>query len=277
MRAVSRLDYAGEPLTAEPAIFEGSAVEESNPIKPKGRTSIIRSLLPEHSERLLDIGCGPIGSSYAYADKASRVTCVDWNLKASGSLPPNVECLDGDFTSMDLAPNSYDSIIASDVFEHILQEQEPTFVKRCVSALKPGGKVVISVPHQGTFAWLDPYQVKPATHRILARLHLYKQIHNGYCDIQKGHKHYSVQELMDRFSPLKVSQIVYFGYFFDPLLTWALALTGGTGRLRGLSRLQQARRRELDRDYGDRSFNVAISFYKPITLAKDSGGSSSEA
>jgi 2-polyprenyl-3-methyl-5-hydroxy-6-metoxy-1,4-benzoquinol methylase len=229
-----------------------------------GRTLIIRSLLPECSDRLLDVGCGPITSDYPYADKALHVTCIDWHLKAFGSLPSNVECLDGDFISIDLAPNDYDSIIAADVFEHILLEQEALFVTKCVSALRPGGSVVISVPHQGTFASLDPYQVKPRIHRMLARLHLYKGLHNGCCDIRKGHKHYALQELINKFSPLQLAHVAYFGYVFDPLLSWAVALTRGSGRIPGFSWLQRASRRELHRDYGQRSFNIAVSFRKPI-------------
>jgi 2-polyprenyl-3-methyl-5-hydroxy-6-metoxy-1,4-benzoquinol methylase len=228
------------------------------------RTLVIRSLLPQCSERLLDVGCGPINPDYPYADKASRVTCVDWNLKASGALPPHIECLDGDFTTVELGPNCYDSIIAADVFEHIPLEQESAFVEKCVASLRPGGKMVISVPHQGTFACLDPYQVKPTIHRLLARLNLYKRIHNGCCDIRKGHKHYALQELTNKFSPLQVSQVAYFGYLFDPLMTWVYALTRGSNRIPGFSWLQRAYRRELDRDYGQRSFNIAVSFHKPL-------------
>jgi SAM-dependent methyltransferase len=227
-----------------------------------GRTSIIRSLLPERLPRLLDVGCGPITVEYPYADKALSVTCVDW-AQPPKSLPSNVEFLRGDITSIDLTPNAYDSVIAADVFEHILLEQEPIFVSKCVSALKSGGNMVISVPHRGTFAYLDPYQVKPAIHRILARLGLYKSVHNGCCDIRKGHKHYSLQELTDRFSALRVSKVVYFGYLFDPLFSWAYALSRGSGKLPGFSWLQRALGRELDRDYGQRSFNIAVSFYKP--------------
>jgi 2-polyprenyl-3-methyl-5-hydroxy-6-metoxy-1,4-benzoquinol methylase len=228
-----------------------------------GRTSVIHSLLPERPARLLDVGCGPITSDYPFADKALRVTCIDWNLKTPSSLPSNVECLNADFTSIDLPQNAYDSVIAADVFEHILLEQESLFVRKCVSALRPGGSMVISVPHQGTFAYLDPYQVKPTIHRILARFGLYKSIHNGCCDIRKGHKHYSLEELADKFRPLQVSQVVYFGYFFDPLVNWAFALSRGSERLPGFSWLQRARLKELDRDYGPRSFNIAVSFCKP--------------
>lgn len=228
-----------------------------------GRISVIQSLLPECPTRLLDVGCGPITADYPFADKALSVTCIDWNLQTPRSLPPNVECLNADFTSIDLPAGAYDSVIAADVFEHILLEQESVFVRKCVSALRPGGSMVISVPHRGTFACLDPYQVKPTIHRILAHLRLYKGVHNGCCDIRKGHKHYSLDELIDKFSPLQVSKVVYFGYLFDPLMTWAFALSRGSGRLPGFSWLRRARLRELERDYGQRSFNIAVSFYKP--------------
>ena len=228
-----------------------------------GRTAVIRSLLPDEPTRLLDVGCGPITADYPYADKAQRVTCVDWNLKAPESLPANIECLCADFTSMNLPPGSYDSVIAADVFEHILLEQELAFVDKCVSALRPGGSMIISVPHRGTFACLDPYQVKPTIHRILSRLGLYKGVHNGCCDIRKGHKHYSLEELSEKFSALQVSNVVYFGYLFDPLFSWAVALSRGTGKIPGFSWLQRALRRELDRDYGARSFNIVVSFTKP--------------
>ena len=228
-----------------------------------GRTAVIHSLLPERPARLLDVGCGPITSDYPFADKAQQVTCVDWNLKTPSSLPSHVECLCADFTSMELPPESYDSVIAADVFEHILLEQESVFVDKCVSALRPGGSMIISVPHRGTFACLDPYQVKPAIHRILSHLRLYKGVHNGFCDIRKGHKHYSLEELKEKFSALTVSQVVYFGYLFDPLVSWAIALSRGTGKIPGFSWLQRALSRELDRDYGARSFNIVVSFTKP--------------
>jgi len=227
------------------------------------RSSIIRSLLPNRTERLLDVGCGPITSAYPYADKAALVTCVDWKLRVFGPIAPNIEYLEGDVTKIDLSTNSYDAIIAADVFEHVLLEQESLFVKKCVSALRPGGQMIVSVPHQGTFAYLDPYRVKPAVHRQLWRLGLYKSIHNGHCDIRKGHKHYTVEELIEKFKPLKLLQVVYFGYLFDPLLTWAVALSRGSGQFPGYKWLEQACRREFNRDYGQRSFNVAAKFLKP--------------
>src|SRR5262249_44892986 len=153
------------------------------------RKLAVRSLLPDRSERLLDVGCGPVTPSYPYSDMAVRVTCIDWKLHRVEPIASNIECVEGDFTAINLPPNSYDTIIASDVFEHVLLEQEALFVEKSVSALKPGGFMIVSVPHRGTFSWLDPYQVKPCIHRFLWRLKLYGKLHNGACDVRKGHKH----------------------------------------------------------------------------------------
>jgi len=231
--------------------------------KAKNRKQIICSLLPEQSEKLMDVGCGPILPSYPYADKAKQVTCLDWKLKRIEPIPSNINCLEGDFTKVDLPESSYDTIIASDVFEHVLLEQESAFINKCVSLLKPGGHLILSVPHKGTFAWLDPYHVKPTMHRLLWHLGLYKQLHNGSCDIRKSHKHYAVEEITEKFKPLELLQVNYWGYFFDPLMSWAIALSKGSRRVPGYGWLEEAYAKEIKSDYGKQSFNVALKFCQP--------------
>lgn len=238
------------------------------PINASHRTTTVRSLLPDECQRLLDIGCGPVTASYAFADKAASVTCVDWKLQTFGLIPSNVQCLVGDFIELDLPKNYFDVIVAADVFEHILVEREPLFVAKCVEALRPAGYMIVSVPHQGTYAYLDPYRVKPAIHHLLWRLGLYSEIHNGNCDVRKGHKHYKVEELIEKFRPLQLLQKIYYGYLFDPLLTWAFALSRGSGQFPGYSWLERAYRKELELDYGERSFNVALKFCKPTEAAE---------
>src|SRR3954470_3699070 len=117
------------------------------------RTSVILSLIPQESDRLLDVGCGPITGSYPYASRAKEAVCTDWKLKTFGTIADNIALLEGDFTSLDLPNDSFDTIIAADVFEHVALEQESSFIEKCRAVLKPGGNLVLSVPHRGTFAW----------------------------------------------------------------------------------------------------------------------------
>lgn len=226
------------------------------------RKKVVRSLLPEQSNRLLDVGSGPIFPDYAYSDKANAVTCADWNIITIGDTPENVSCLSGDFTAMEFQPESYDSIIAADVFEHIQTEHEARFIETCIKALAPGGRLIVSVPHRGTFAWLDPYEVKPLFQRMFAKLGLYNKLHNGGCDIRKGHKHYTLHELAPRFAPLTLEKVVYWGHVFDPLLTWAYALLGEGSTMGVVRWLERQTLAEFEKDYGPRSFNMALVLKK---------------
>ena len=227
------------------------------------RRITVNSLLPDQSDRLLDVGCGPISPSYLYCNRAAHVTCVDWKLQRVEPIPTNVECIQGDFTNLELPLGFYDAIIAADVFEHIQIEQEPLFVKQCISVLKPGGQLIVSVPHRGTFTWIDPYNVKPTIHRLLWHLGLYGKIHNGFCDIRKGHKHYLAEELVERFKPLQFERAIYWGFLSDPILSWATALSQGRLNFPGATFLENWCNREFEHDWGRRAFNVAIRFRKP--------------
>jgi SAM-dependent methyltransferase len=230
--------------------------------KFSGRTSVLQSMLPCKANNLLDVGCGPLRSDYSWAAMAEFVTCVDWRMRISGSVPRNVLCLEGDFTSLALSTERYDVIVAADVFEHISLEREQAFVDNCVRCLKPGGSLLLSLPHSGTFALLDPYRIKPALCRQFSKLGLYSPTHNGHCDIRKGHKHYALSEIVYRFSPLKLRDVVYFGYLVDPLIAWTTAVGRRLGFDKCPAWLHRAYCVELSKDYAQRSFNIAVSLTK---------------
>ncbi len=95
--------------------------------------------LPGHARgALLDLGCGKVPLYAAYAPHVDEIICVDW---APG------EHID---QSCDLSqplpfgPDRFDTIILSDVLEHI---PEPALLWREMTrVLKPGGKIVMNVP-----------------------------------------------------------------------------------------------------------------------------------
>jgi 2-polyprenyl-3-methyl-5-hydroxy-6-metoxy-1,4-benzoquinol methylase len=178
-----------------------------------------------------------------------------------GDVPAHIESLCGNFIEVDL-PRDFDVVIAADVFEHIRVEDEDAFIAKCVASLKPGGKLIVSVPHKGTFAWLDPYEVKPLRDRILAKLSLFEGVHNGSCDIRKGHKHYRLDEIRERFAALKFEQVRHFGYVFDPLLTWAYAVFGEQSKNPVVKWLERRALVEFQRSYGDKAFNMVAVFSK---------------
>lgn len=243
-----------------------SLSQASLPDAPQGpgaqRIEVIRDLLGGPVGSLLDIGSGRVAPDYPYLDLARRITCVDWNPRIIPPVPDRIEIRSGDFLDMDIPAESYDAAICADVFEHVPLEQEAAFAAACIRALRPGGLLVVSVPHAGRHAWLDPYQVKPALHRALSRLGLYRRTHNGFCDIRKGHRHYSLAEIETAFAPLEVVATRRWGYLCDPLLSWSEGLGRkiGVAPLRG--RLAQGCAAEFGRDYGPASFNMAMALRK---------------
>lgn len=228
------------------------------------RKSIVHGLIPPDTDRLLDVGCGPILSDYAYADRAKSVLCVDWNLVKSDNVPLNVECVSGNFVELDFPEASFDIVIAADVFEHVQMEDESRFIEKCISALRPNGCLIISVPNRGTYAWLDPYEVKPLIDRVRYKLGLLKTFHNGNCDIRKGHKHYELEEIKNQFSAMKLEKVVYWGYVYDPLLTWSQALFGYSSNSPIIRWLEDRVDTEITKNYGSRSFNMALVLKRPV-------------
>jgi len=224
----------------------------------------VGSLLPERVTSLLDIGSGNLSPLYPFLHRADSIVCVDWNLRVEGEKPANIEVMEEDFLDLDFHGRRFQAIVCADVFEHILLEKENVFAWRCVELLEPGGVLVLSTPHLGAYAWLDPYQVKPAVHRFLARFGLYQGPHNGSCDIRKGHKHYSADELVTQFAPLEPIDFRRWGRFYDPLSSWADAIH----RKLGVAPWRSWIYRRLEEEYGtepqEEAFNIAIKFCKKL-------------
>lgn len=226
------------------------------------RVRMIRELLGGPVGSLLDIGSGRVAPDYPYLDLARRITCIDWNPRIIPPVPDRIEIRSGDFLDMDIPADSYDAAICADVFEHVPLEQEAAFAAAAVRALRPGGLLVVSVPHAGRHAWLDPYGIKPALHRALHRLGLYRRTHNGFCDIRKGHKHYTAAEIEAAFAPLVPVATRRWGYLCDPLLSWSEGLGRKTGIAPFRDHLARGCAAEFGRDHGPDSFNLAMALRK---------------
>jgi SAM-dependent methyltransferase len=91
---------------------------------------------------LIDLGCGKVPLYAAYRDLVTATTCVDW----AGSLHKN-EFLDVECDLMEplpFDPESFDTIILSDVLEHI---PGPDHLWSEMSRiLAPGGHLLLNVP-----------------------------------------------------------------------------------------------------------------------------------
>lgn len=105
--------------------------------------SIYDENLREHARgKLLDLGCGSVPLYATYKDRVSEIVCVDWGNILHGAEYLDLHC---DLTGpLPLADGSFDTIILSDVLEHI---PEPAHLWTEMSrVLSKGGKLLLNVP-----------------------------------------------------------------------------------------------------------------------------------
>lgn len=101
------------------------------------------------SGKILEAGCGPGYVVLALQKMGYNIEGVEWSneiVEAVKKVMPEVAIRAGDVTAMPVADGFYDAIISLGVVEHRQAGPEP-FLKESFRILKPGGTLLISVPH----------------------------------------------------------------------------------------------------------------------------------
>ncbi len=113
-------------------------------------------------ELLLDLGCGFGRHAFEGLRRGARVVACDMAitelvdtrglfgaLATAGEIPPDSsgECVNGDATRLPFAADTFDKIIASEVMEHIPDDEAA--LDELTRVLKPGGTIAVTIP-----AWL---------------------------------------------------------------------------------------------------------------------------
>jgi SAM-dependent methyltransferase len=124
-------------------------------------TSLVRLTPPPG--RVLDFGCGPGVISFAAAARGYEVTGVDGSQPMIAQAEQerarrklgNVRFSLMSADAFDLPKESFDGAISSSVLQYIPDDRK--LLSNLVSVLKPGGSLLISVPHAGSIlGWLEP-------------------------------------------------------------------------------------------------------------------------
>ncbi|RYZ48810.1 MAG: methyltransferase domain-containing protein [Sphingobacteriales bacterium] len=123
---------------------------------PVERTEIVRlremilSRIPANAAWVLDIGCGGSWLAKALVPSGRNVISTDISdinpIKAIRKLPAaNHFGLVADVFELPLQPASMDCIVASEIIEHVPDPRR--FINCLFEVLKPGGKLIITTPH----------------------------------------------------------------------------------------------------------------------------------
>lgn len=107
---------------------------------------LMRELDP--GARVLDLGCGPGGSTTRSLATRFQVTGVDisWaNVVLAKAAVPAAQFVQGDMTEIELRPRSLDGVAAFYSLIHVPRREQPAVLARVAEWLRPGGLVALSL------------------------------------------------------------------------------------------------------------------------------------
>lgn len=207
----------------------------SMPLRERARW-VADHLIP--GGKLLDVGCYDAASTVEWLRSAEAVFGIDTHQAVLGGNP-KVRRAMASAAALPFTTASFDTVVCSEVLEHLPFELERPTIEEIHRVLSPGGRLLLTTPHSGAFAWLDPMDVK-------RRLGLRPG---------KGHKHYSVQEIEILFSGLFVIDTLD----LNSLILHPLSTGLGVGNLNRLKRIREALSDwDYQHHFGRASFNMAL-------------------
>jgi SAM-dependent methyltransferase len=160
-----------------------------------GRWGRARRWLPADAARVLDVGCA---FGYGTAALTARGRLVIGIEQDAGHLEeahrhfPWVPVLRADAADLPIADGAVDAAVMLDVLEHVA---DPAAVlAELHRVLRPGGALVISVPHRGLLTRLDSLNVYPALRR---RFPSWPPLEPAEGTATGTHRHFSPAELRE--------------------------------------------------------------------------------
>jgi SAM-dependent methyltransferase len=219
------------------AFSRGSVHNRPRLLSYVGRWGRARRWLPPNARLVLDVGCAfGYGTAALIGTGRSRRQVIGverdpTHIQEAARRFPWVQILEGDAAALPIGDGAVDAVVMLDVLEHVA---EPSAVLAEVHrVLRPGGVLVLSVPHCGLLAPLDSLNVYPR----LQRRHPSWQPVEPADEVATGtHQHFTITELSPLFGDsfvvdrsartgLGLTELVHLGLLvtFKGLLHWRAA------------------------------------------------------
>jgi ubiquinone/menaquinone biosynthesis C-methylase UbiE len=141
-------------------------------VRLRDRTAWIWDHL-EATERLLEVGRWDGDGTVAWADKAEALFGIDVASAVFDGHPAVVRA-QASAERLPFRSATFDTVVSSEVLEHLPTGMERPALAEIRRVITPNGRLLLTTPHKGWFAWLDPMDAK----RRLRLRH-------------RGHRHYS--------------------------------------------------------------------------------------
>lgn len=111
--------------------------------------SIVKKLLGNiKGKKVLDAGCGDGRLCFELKEIGAEITGVDFSERAldfARVFSPNVSFVNTDLKTLALQ-KKFDIVILMEVLEHLIPKERDNVIKNIANLLKPGGKLVVTVP-----------------------------------------------------------------------------------------------------------------------------------
>jgi SAM-dependent methyltransferase len=223
---------------------------------------------------VLDVGChvGTRLRSLALRRPDLKLSGVDIDtraLHAARAALPDADLRAASADALPFADASFDLVTCMDVVEHLPVETRRPAACELRRVLRPGGRLIVQVPHAGKFAWLDPQNFRHRAPWLYARFVGGGVRDAGYAAAQQEvvwHHHFTDQQLRDVLGDSWITRHTHHGgYFVAPLteiLRWPYFHSWGTSAP-GYSSLQRLADADQSRDWGRRSYEVLVALDKP--------------
>jgi SAM-dependent methyltransferase len=204
---------------------------------------------------VLDLGCSEGLFAHLASSRGWKVVGIDvddLSVSAAKRQAPEADFALGSGESLPFLSETFDRVIMLDVLEHV--PSEVLAMREVDRVLKNGGRLIISVPHKGTFDFID------AQNSLIFATG--RKIIKGK-DSGQHHKHYSIEELQGLLgSSFDLTRCRYGGYLLFPVLGYALMFTDALRLWRLSASLRRVEQVDFDRDRGDRSWHLMAEFTK---------------
>jgi SAM-dependent methyltransferase len=235
----------------------------------------VADLLPDVCGRVLDVGCnaGALLHSLGRHRPDLDLAGVDIDalaLDTARARLPEADLRTAPADALPFADASFDLVTCIDVVEHLPEATRRPAGRELRRVLRPGGRLIVQVPHAGTFAWLDPQNLRHRAPRLYARL-----VGSGVRDARYAaaeqavvwHHHFTDQQLRDVLGDSWIVRHTHHGgCFVAPLteiLRWPYFHSWGTSAP-GYAALQRLAHADHARDWGRRSYEVLVALDKPL-------------
>jgi SAM-dependent methyltransferase len=209
----------------------------------------------EHKGLVLDIGCATGMFSLLSQDNGVAGVGVDISPVSLRQARRESPGFDFALASAELLPWSdgvFDTVLMLDVLEHVPCEHKA--LAEVDRVLRPGGRLIISVPNRGEFNKVDAQNslVFAMGRKVMGR--------RGQL---MYHRHYSIEELQALMpSAFRLARVRYGGYLLFPLCGYLTMLTDNI-RLNSISSfIRGIEQVDFDHDYGPKSWHLMAEFIK---------------